>query len=202
MKMTLAKRYSRTKTYTVWWSMRRRCENPKQKSYERYGGRGITVCERWQSYENFLEDMGHVPQGKSLDRIDNNGPYSPENCRWATLQEQGRNKRNNRLFTMNGKTQCLAAWSSETGISESLVLFRLGLGWSVENALTRKPDRARRGEQHRGAKLKEQDVIRIYRLWMNGERSQSDLAREYGVSRGAITAIIRNDTWRHIPREP
>ena len=114
-----------------------RCYNPKQDSYPHYGGRGITVCDRWlESITNFVADMGERPPGMTIDRIDLDGPYSPENCRWATSIEQMNNRTNNRFLTYNGQTLTAAQWSRIVSIDGSIICGRIRSGWSVERALT------------------------------------------------------------------
>lgn len=138
-----------SKTYRVWTYMIHRCTNPKDKRYQDYGGRGITVCERWRnSFENFLEDMGQVPEGYQIDRIDNNGNYCKTNCRWATRQEQMRNTRRNFLISYNDKTQCLASWAEELNMNYSTLKRRLYDGWSISRAFTTPARKYQKGKKH------------------------------------------------------
>lgn len=105
------------------------------RSVPRYKERGITVCSRWMDFSNFDADMGPRPPGATLDRIDTNGNYEQNNCRWASTKEQSRNKRNNRFVTYLGRTQCLTDWARDAGISVPLLRYRLNAGWSVQEAL-------------------------------------------------------------------
>ncbi len=122
--------------------MRTRCLNEKSDQYPEYGGRGIKVALAWDSFAAFLADMGERPAGTTLDRWpDVNGDYAPGNCRWATMQQQENNKRNNVLLTHGGKTQTVAEWARETGLIYQTIRQRLKHGWSVAEALTLPPDR-------------------------------------------------------------
>jgi hypothetical protein len=122
-------------TYYSWASMINRCTNPRNKSFPRYGGRGIIVCERWFDFRNFLADMGEKPNGRlSLDRIDNNGNYERDNCRWATRKEQARNTRRNR--TLNGQTKSITEWAEIYKLPRWIIYDRLRLKWSIEKVLT------------------------------------------------------------------
>jgi hypothetical protein len=129
---------TRTDTYTIWARMMQRCRDKNDAKYPQYGGRGITVCEEWQSFEGFVKDMGMRP-GKefSIDRIDVNGNYEPSNCRWATNKQQANNKRNNRIITWKGETKTLSQWSEHLGIKYDILECRLNKhGWTVERAFT------------------------------------------------------------------
>jgi hypothetical protein len=127
--------------------MRDRCRNPKHRAYKNYGGRGITVCERWNSFENFYADVGDRPSPKhSIDRIDNDLGYEPGNVRWADQKTQSRNSRRNRLVAINGETLCLQDWAERMGLGRCTIYDRLRRGWSIERALTTPPARAPRDE--------------------------------------------------------
>lgn len=118
-----------TKMYMRWSAMRQRCNLPTHYAYADYGGRGIQVCERWDSFENFLADMGEPPtQRHSLDRIDNNGDYCPENCRWATKIEQVRNTRNSMYVTIDGITRHVMEWAEITGVRGDTIRQRIKRG--------------------------------------------------------------------------
>jgi hypothetical protein len=133
-----------TDTYGIWCGMKDRCLNPNAPAFDRYGGRGISICASWHSFENFLADMGPRPKGLSLDRIDNDGNYSPENCRWSSPTEQARNTRRNLLLTLDGETMPLVAWAAKVGLQYGLIKCRLRSGWSAERALQTPPRPCRR----------------------------------------------------------
>ena len=125
--------------YQVWNGMMQRCHNRNNQAWNRYGGRGIQVCDKWRrSFRQFLKDMGPKPSAEQqLDRIDNNGHYEPSNCRWTNSSVQGRNKRNNRILTHQGKSLCVEDWAERLDISSCLIRARLDrLGWSVERSLS------------------------------------------------------------------
>lgn len=130
-----AKSRRTTREFNAWIAMRGRCENPKTDSYPRYGARGITVCERWHSFENFLADMGPCPPGMSIDRNDNDGNYEPGNCRWATDIEQANKRSNNHLVTHADATLTIAEWARRLGISYPCLLSRIHRGVPLEIAL-------------------------------------------------------------------
>jgi hypothetical protein len=127
--------------HKIWAGLKQRCLNKLSQGYENYGGRGITVCQRWQeSFENFFEDMGPRPsKNHSIERIDNDGPYSPENCKWATIKEQSKNKRPNKReiwMLYNGEKKSLGEWAKIAGLSRHTVYCRLfQYNWRIEDVL-------------------------------------------------------------------
>ena len=129
---------SKTPTYRSWASMIQRCLNASNKNYNRYGGRGITVCDRWLSFENFIADMGPRPTAKhTLDRVNNNGGYNKENCQWLELKFQARNRENSRWVTAFGVTKLMCDWARESGLDQGTIKARIDrCGWSTERAVT------------------------------------------------------------------
>ena len=137
-----------TAEYHAWEAMIQRCRNPAVKSWKNYGGRGITVCDRWSDFVNFYADMGARPIGCSLDRIDNEGPYTPDNCRWATWETQNRNTRASVFVTINGEKAHIIEWAERYNISIWTIRHRLRAGWEPEKAVTTASLRKRR-EAHK-----------------------------------------------------
>lgn len=127
--------------YRTWKDMRARCRNPNNSDYTNYGGRGISICERWDDFALFVADMGPRPDRHTLDRIDVNGNYEPGNCRWAPDKVQANNKRTNRLITLNGETRTLQSWCDQFGIEPSKVRYRLRAGYSPVEAFSREDRR-------------------------------------------------------------
>ena len=126
-----------TPPYNSWAGMLQRCENPNDPRYKDYGGRGIVVCDNWHDYQKFWNDMkGSYAEGLTIDRIDVNGNYCEENCKWSTQKEQANNRRNNHMLSFNGTTQTLAQWADALGINYDTLRYRIKRGWSVERALT------------------------------------------------------------------
>lgn len=128
-----------TRLYKIWGSMKRRCYNVKDKRYTDYGGRGIAVCSEWRndfmSFYNWSMANGYN-DNLTIDRIDVNGNYEPSNCRWATHKQQARNRRNNKLYTLNGVTKCLAEWCEILGLNYHTINVRINVhNWSIEKAL-------------------------------------------------------------------
>lgn len=128
---------SHSPTYRTWRSMLARCYDPKNPSYRFYGGRGITVCDGWKSFQYFVDDMGIRPDKHTLDRINVHGNYNPENCRWATAKQQARNRTDTKLVTHNGQSRTLVEWSEIYGIKTVTLIKRLRSGMSFEDAVAR-----------------------------------------------------------------
>lgn len=173
-----------SRALTSWVSMLRRCIDPTLAAWGSYGGRGITVCERWSSFEHFLSDMGPRPVNRSLDRINNAGNYEPSNCRWATAQQQARNTRRN-VKLGNGMFATDAA--AATGLTESTISRRIKKGLKQSEILDSRPRRA--------TKLDRDEVKAIRALIASGLLDGS-IAPQFSVSRMTISSIRRGVTWR------
>lgn len=124
-----------SKEYKVWSQMIQRCSNPNSKNFDRYGGRGVSVCDRWRySFAAFYDDMGDS-NGLTIERINSNGNYEPLNCKWATTKEQSRNKKSNINLTYNGVTKIFQDWCNEYNLHRNVLRRRLDLGWSMHDCL-------------------------------------------------------------------
>jgi hypothetical protein len=151
---------SKSPTYRNWAAMIERCCSPSAGNFAEYGGRGISVCDRWrESFEAFASDMGERPDNMSIDRIDNDGNYDPGNCRWATAIEQQRNKRDNHILEHDGRRLTIVEWSEITGLAYSTIQSRLERGWEVARVLS--PDLAylTGTKSHAGAKVNDALVL-------------------------------------------
>ena len=128
---------SLTPEHIIWKLMRQRCANPNTERFNRYGGRGIKVCSRWDDFAAFLSDMGPRPSPEhSIERINTNGDYEPKNCRWATRIEQANNTCANRIIIHHGETKTLTQWARSVGLKEGTLRYRLKRGWDVDKSLT------------------------------------------------------------------
>jgi hypothetical protein len=166
--------------------MKMRCLNPRVPSYRSYGGRGITVCERWLKFKPFLEDMGERPAGTTIERIDLNGNYEPGNCRWATRREQGRNKRRNVFIEFRGERRTISDWAECFGVEpSSLGYFAIKRGLSLDEAIPRC-----RGEIRDFVKLSDEQVQAI----LVDPRTQTAIAQEFGVHQSTISDIKNGKT--------
>lgn len=134
---------SETRFYHIWCAMKQRCLYPKHNRYKNYGGRGIKICEEWLDFKNFAKDMYdtylayqkfYKTKKISIDRINTNGNYTKENCRWSTLWQQNLNRTNNRLLTYKGITKPMTQWAREKGFKRGCIDGRLARGWSIERS--------------------------------------------------------------------
>ena len=130
-----------TRLYHIWNGLTGRCNNPNNKDYANYGGRGISVCKEWQKPENFFgwAFLNGYSEDLTLDRIDTNGNYCPENCRWITNDEQQRNRRNNKILEFDGQRHCVSEWAEITGIPKGTISSRIRYGWTIEEVMTIEP---------------------------------------------------------------
>ena len=127
--------YNKSRTYRIWVGIHTRCTNQKSKDYKDYGGRGITRCKSWDNFSTFLQDMGECPANSSINRINNNKGYTRLNCVWATVLEQSRNKRSNRIIAAHGISLCISEWCEILELPSKRILPRLRLGWTEYGAL-------------------------------------------------------------------
>lgn len=174
---------SRTPTYRSWEAMVRRCSVEKDPAYDNYGGRGITVCENWLSFEGFFSDMGICPSGYTIDRLDSNKGYEPSNCRWATRMQQGENRRGHKFLETPSEPVFQAKAARLNGISPRTMHARIKAGWTEAEATTAKLGHKR-------------DLVRncvADKLINFGgvELHQAEMARLHGLSPSTLHARLK-----------
>lgn len=183
--------FCHTKIYKVWLGMRERCLKPKHTSYHRYGGRGITVCTRWDEFINFYTDMGPTYQaGFTLDRINNNGNYTPENCWWSTRRTQANNKSSSRRIIYHGSTHTEMEWARILGIKRPTLQRRLNTGWSMERICREAVS------PHGHGKLSDDDIHAIRAL--QGRLSQRKVGAKFGIAQSTVSKIWRRQRFKHV----
>lgn len=194
-----------TPEYRIWLGIKMRCHNHRKDCFADYGGRGIVVVDEWRtSFQQFIADIGPRPSPMhSIERKDNNGPYSAENCYWATKREQTRNTRKNHWLQFNGESVTLTDLAARHNIRPSTLFHRLTkLGLPIEMALTGKPNRDRRfdGQAPRVRKphkLTTEAARAIKRRFESGA-TKTDIAKEFGVARSLVFAIATGKIWRNV----
>lgn len=196
-----------------WAESRARCENPNHRQYKFYGGRGIVYCERWKVFDNFLQDMGERPDGYTLERLDVDKGYSPDNCVWADRKQQTRNRRVTKWLTVDGVTRTLAEWAEVTGVNYDTLKMRVKAGYDPKDVVS-KPVKC--GARLEGKQYKErvyrrpayipgksgpclfslEQVREIRAEFARGGQSYSSMARKLGVATNTVSELIRGVTYR------
>lgn len=174
--------------YHTWWGMHQRCYNPEHHNYPRYGARGIKVCEEWHDLSTFIKwcesTIGYKNDEYTIDRIDNNGDYCPENCKWSTRKEQARNRRITVKLCVNGETKALTEWAEIYNIPESTIRQRIKAGWDEERAVT-----TLCAKKNKFAP--EEKGIALYEI--NGEKKNiTEWCKVYGINRETVYSRLSN----------